>query len=36
MGKNIYNCEWNLLTCACAAHNGYLEVLKWIRENGCE
>ena len=23
-------------TCACAAEYGYLNILKWARENGCE
>ncbi len=29
-------CKWNADTCASAAREGKLEVLKWARENGCE
>lgn len=28
-------CEWDEWTCAFAALNGHLDVLKWARENGC-
>ena len=28
--------DWNSLTCAAAASQGHLEVLKWARDNGCE
>jgi hypothetical protein len=28
-------CPWNESTCTDAARGGYLEVLKWARENNC-
>ncbi|CAB9496249.1 ankyrin repeat protein [Seminavis robusta] len=28
-------CPWDESTCARAAGNGHLEILKWARENGC-
>jgi hypothetical protein len=28
-------CQWNECTCAYAAENGHLDMLKWARENGC-
>ena len=27
---------WDSDTCSSAASRGHLEVLKWLRENGCE
>src|SRR5580698_3627716 len=29
-------CNWDSLTCSCAALGGHFEVLKWARENGCD
>ena len=29
------NFPWDWRTCAGAAEGGQLEVLKWLRENGC-
>lgn len=33
--ENNNNKLWNEKTCAVAAENGHLHVLKWLRENGC-
>ena len=29
-------CPWNWRTCYCAVEEGHEEVLRWVRENGCE
>jgi hypothetical protein len=29
------NCPWNELACSNAVLHGHLEVLKWVRKNGC-
>lgn len=33
--QNQNGCLWNRWICADAAHNGYFEVLKWVRAKGC-
>ena len=33
MGKHV--CTWNADTCAIAAKNGHVKLLKWCMENGC-
>eukprot|EP01051_Picozoa_sp_SAG22_P019845 SAG22_NODE_3795_length_1528_cov_1.261721_1_plen_52_part_10 len=29
------SCDWDNKTCNAAAAGGHLEVLKWLRANGC-
>ena len=31
----LYLAPWDEWTCALAAESGYLEILKYARENGC-
>jgi hypothetical protein len=31
----VSQAEWDESVCACAESEGHLEVLKWIRNNGC-
>jgi hypothetical protein len=33
---NVASLQWDIYTCSEAALNGHFELLKWIRQNGCE
>lgn len=34
--KKKYKCDWNKYTCTSSARGGFLDVLIWCRQNGCE
>ncbi len=34
--RNKYNCPWDYYTTSGAAEYGYLDILKWCIDNGCE
>ena len=35
MNRVLFNCPWNTTTCANAALNGHLDILRWAHRNGC-